>query len=71
MVIVIRLTWNPSGDIPRRERSHPQFSKSPLEHARVKACATPALEIAWTNADSRVPEKNRNSYKDTSFEIHW
>ena len=57
MVIVIRLTWNPSGDIPRKERSHPQFSKSPLEHARVKACATPALEMAWTNADSRVPEK--------------
>ena len=61
MVIVIRLTWNPSGDIPRKERSHPQFSKSPLEQARVKACATPALDIACTKADSRVPIKKINT----------
>ena len=57
-----KLTWNPSGDIPLKDRSHPQFSKSPLEQARVKAWATPALEMAWTKADSRVPlatKKNR------------
>ncbi len=42
--------------MPLSERSHPQFSSSPLEHALVKACATPALEMAWTKADSLVPK---------------
>ena len=50
-----QLTWNPSGDIPRRERSQPQFSSSPELQDRVTACATPALEIAWTKLASRVP----------------
>ena len=55
------LTWNPSGDMPRRDLSQPQFSSSPLEQARVRACATPADEIAWTNAISLVPRCNNKS----------
>lgn len=49
------LTSNPAGDVPLSDRSQPQFSSSPAEHARVRACATPALAMAWTNAISFVP----------------
>lgn len=54
--------WNPSGDAPRTVRSHPQSSSSPAEQARVSAWATPAAEMACTNAASRVPlirQKNK------------
>ena len=47
--------WKPSGDAPRTVRSHPQSSSSPAEQARVRAWATPAAEMACTNAASRVP----------------
>ena len=47
--------WNPSEDNPRMVRSQPQSSNSPAEQARVNACATPAAEMAWTKAASRVP----------------
>lgn len=53
--ICLIVTWNPSGDIPLRDRSQPQFSSSPLEHDLVTACATPALEMAWTKLASLVP----------------
>jgi len=53
----IVFTWNPSGDIPLSDLSQPQLSNSPLEQALVNAWATPALEIACTKADSRVPEE--------------
>lgn len=47
--------WKPSGEAPRTVRSHPQSSNSPAEQALVSAWATPAAEIACTNAASRVP----------------
>ena len=50
-------TSNPSGEVPLSDLSHPQFSSSPEEQARVSACATPAEDIACTNAISRVPER--------------
>jgi len=37
------------------DRSQPQRSSCPELHARVTAYTTPADEIAWTNAASRVP----------------
>ena len=52
------ITSKPCGVVPLKDLSHPQFSSSPLEQARVNAWATPAEEIACTNAISRVPEKN-------------
>ena len=56
--------------MPLRERSHPQFSNSPLEQARVSACATPALEIAWTKAASRVPNEKQNK-KNCWMLLNW
>ena len=48
-------TWKPSGDIPLRDLSQPQFSSSREEQDLVTACATPALEMACTKLASLVP----------------
>jgi hypothetical protein len=40
------------------ERSHPQLGEFPAEHCLVTLWATPAAEMAWRKAASRVPAKN-------------
>lgn len=49
----------PCGLTPCTVRSQPHFSSSPLLHARVTAKATPAEEMAYTKAASRVPVGGR------------
>ena len=62
------LTWNPSGDIPRSDRSQPQFSSSPEEQDLVTACATPAEEMACTKLASLVPGDTTGYGPTTSFQ---
>lgn len=49
----------PCGLTPCTVRSQPHFSSSPLLHALVTAKATPAEEMAYTKAASRVPVRGR------------
>lgn len=42
------------------ERSQAQLAMAPLLQARVRACTTPALLMAYTKADSRVPAAHTN-----------
>lgn len=49
----------PCGLTPCTVRSQPHFSSSPLLHALVTAKATPAEEMAYTKAASRVPVGGR------------
>lgn len=42
------------------ERSQAQLAMAPLLQARVRACTTPALLMAYTKADSRVPATHTN-----------
>lgn len=53
---LLHLPW---GLTPWTVLSQPHFSSSPLLHARVTAKATPAEEMAYTKAASRVPVGGR------------
>lgn len=55
----LHLRHLPWGLTPCTVRSQPHFSSSPLLHARVTAKATPAEEMAYTKAASRVPVGGR------------
>ncbi len=52
--------------LPLLVGSHAQFDRSPLLHERVMACTTPADEMAYTNAASRLPTLQSNI--DTELE---
>lgn len=58
----------PSGLRPFTVPSQPQVCRSPLLHARVTECATPAEDIACTNATSRVPG---NRETDITIYMDW
>lgn len=56
--------------LPRLPGSHAQCCSCPLLQARVMACTTPAAEMAYTNAASRLPKtRGDNKCLDVSFTL--